>query len=107
MAAELGRMSANSNGQLQVPSAGHMQQQLGDMLEQQAAAEALQAEVRRHHHTHSMLDEEHRKLQMANAEVTTVLCHDHEICKVCHTCAFHDESKLDKQTWFLQRDGSV
>ena len=71
MAAELGCMSASSNGRMQVPSASHMQQQLGDMLEQRAAADAVQAEVCRHHHTHSMLDEEHRKLQVANAEVIT------------------------------------
>jgi len=39
------------------------------MLEQQGAAEALELERRKHNHTTSLLCEEHKKLQAANAEV--------------------------------------
>ena len=69
MAAELERMSAGSSGRIQVPSANHMRLQLDDMLEQQAAAEALEVEVRRHNHTRSLLEQSQTKLQMAAAEV--------------------------------------
>ena len=69
VAAELGRMSAGSNGRTQVPSAAHMRLQFDDMLEQQGAAEALELERRQHNHTTSLLHEEHKKLQAANAEV--------------------------------------
>ena len=69
VASELERMSAGSNGRTQVPSAAHMRLQFGDMLEQQGAAEALELERRNHNHTTSLLQEEHKKLQAANAEV--------------------------------------
>ncbi|DBA65985.1 TPA: hypothetical protein ACH3X2_003002 [Trebouxia sp. C0005] len=69
VAAELGRMSAASNGRTQVPSAAHMRLQFDDMLEQHGAAEALELERRKHNHTTSLLHEEHKKLQAANAEV--------------------------------------
>lgn len=69
MASELERMSAGSNGRTQVPSAAHMKLQFGDMLEQQGAAEALELERRSHNYTKSLLQEEHKKLQAANAEV--------------------------------------
>ncbi len=69
VAAELGRMSAGSNGRTQVPSAAHMRLQFDDMLAQQGAAEALEVERRKHKHTTSLLHEEHKTLQAANAEV--------------------------------------
>ena len=69
VAAELGRMSAGSNGRTQVPSAAHMRLQFDNMLEQQGAAEALELEWWQHNHTKSLLHEEHKKLQAANAEV--------------------------------------
>lgn len=67
-------MSAGSNGRTSVPSASHMRLQLDDMLDQQAAAAALDVEVRSHQHTQTLLQDEHRKLQIASAEVTNTTC---------------------------------
>ena len=69
MASELERMSAGSQGRLTVPSADHLRVQLDDLLEQRNAAEALQAEVQKHRHTTSLLEEEMSKLRVAKAEV--------------------------------------
>ncbi len=69
VAAELGRMSAGSNGRTQVPTANHLRSQFDGLLEQQAAAEALEVEVRKHQHTQALLVEKQQKLQMASAEV--------------------------------------
>ena len=73
MAGELERMSVGSNGCTVVPSANRMRLQLDGMLEQRGAAEAFQAEIHKHHHTMTMLEEERAKLRNAHSEVRPVL----------------------------------
>ena len=100
VAAESGRMSAGSNGRTQVPSAAHMRLQFNDMLELQGAAETLEMERRKHKHTMSLLHEEHKKVQAANAEVT--LANFWYLAGICAQCLIlHTTHKLlTTQTWY-------
>lgn len=73
VAGELARMSNQSNGRIQAPSALQMSMQLGDMLEQKANQVAVDAEALRHDRTKLALQEERQKVRALEAEVKLLM----------------------------------
>ena len=73
VAGELERMSNQSNGRTQAPSALQMSMQLGDMLEQKAYQGSAAAEAHRHDHTRMLLQKERLEVNNMTAEVCRIL----------------------------------